>query len=316
MAIRILIVDDEPDVAWIHAETLRAAHPAFSVETVGMAHAAVERAASRSVDCIVLDHCLPDQNGMECLTRIRERAPDLPVVIVTGYGDEALAVEALKQRGATDYVARRKNYLPHLLQCVHDALTRAVFRQEGGGFRIGFGGVNAWFPSRVGLIYLRELIFHAGTALAVETLASHRVVVPTEPLRLGEIAADGLRIVQPLSRGERELDARARRDFLRRRSELLERRRSAVACDDLVGAERCDDELEALMKALRSDRRSARSTAKRESLRIAVRYAVQRALAGIACALPSLHRHLEPRVRLGTHCTYTPDPQWPLYWTF
>lgn len=76
---------------------------------------------SRSA-CLLLDYNLPGRDGLEVLADLRTRAPDLPVIMITGHGDVALAVRALKA-GARDFV--EKPYDDGELRDKIDALIRS-----------------------------------------------------------------------------------------------------------------------------------------------------------------------------------------------
>ncbi|QJE97213.1 sigma-54-dependent transcriptional regulator [Luteolibacter luteus] len=58
-----------------------------------------------AIEAVVLDHGLPDVEGMEVLSRIRDRFPDLPVIMLTGLNDAETAVKALRA-GAADYLTK------------------------------------------------------------------------------------------------------------------------------------------------------------------------------------------------------------------
>jgi len=64
-------------------------------------------------DLVILDYSLPDKNGIQVLRALREIDSQLPVVMVTGQGNERIAVEAMKM-GATDYVIKSAGYLTTL----------------------------------------------------------------------------------------------------------------------------------------------------------------------------------------------------------
>ena len=67
---------------------------------------ALERMAASSGDVLLLlDYTLPDMTGKEVIEKIRERGLDIPFVIITGHGDELLAVEMMKL-GAMDYIVK------------------------------------------------------------------------------------------------------------------------------------------------------------------------------------------------------------------
>lgn len=59
-----------------------------------------------NVDCAVIDLGLPDANGLQALDRIRELAPQMPIVVLTGLDDGATGVAALR-RGAQDYMVKQ-----------------------------------------------------------------------------------------------------------------------------------------------------------------------------------------------------------------
>lgn len=62
-------------------------------------------AASDATEAVVLDHGLPDMDGLATLIQLRERYPDLPVIMLTGLNDAETAVKALRA-GAADYLTK------------------------------------------------------------------------------------------------------------------------------------------------------------------------------------------------------------------
>ncbi|PSF39555.1 histidine kinase [Aphanothece hegewaldii CCALA 016] len=80
-------------------------------------------------DVILLDFQLPEMNGLEFLDELRQNYSSLPVIMLTAYGDEAIAVQAMKI-GAQDYLA--KNHLkPDILQlAVRSALERSHLQTQ------------------------------------------------------------------------------------------------------------------------------------------------------------------------------------------
>ncbi|MHC4697718.1 MAG: GAF domain-containing protein [Planctomycetota bacterium] len=75
------------------------------------------------VDVVLLDLGLPDSQGLDTFTQIRDRAPAVPVVVLSGMEDEALAVEAVRA-GAQDYLVKGQLVGSALVRAVHYAVER------------------------------------------------------------------------------------------------------------------------------------------------------------------------------------------------
>ncbi len=113
----ILAVEDDQNQAELVTELLQVSGP-FAVDWVDSLHALWERLPLRPYDAILLDYRLPDGTGLEALDGLRRRGYDTPVVMITGQGDERLAVQAM-QLGAKDYLVKGSNdlhKLPALIQ--------------------------------------------------------------------------------------------------------------------------------------------------------------------------------------------------------
>ncbi|HEY6832344.1 MAG TPA: response regulator FixJ [Pseudolabrys sp.] len=72
--------------------------------------------------CVVTDVRMPDMTGIDLLRKLNEIKPDLPVIMITGHGDIALAVEAMKI-GAVDFLEKPFDD-DHLLASVRAALDK------------------------------------------------------------------------------------------------------------------------------------------------------------------------------------------------
>lgn len=119
--LHILLVDDE---ALDRRATKRALNKygrgAIVHEAANCAEASGE-IASRQFDCVLLDYHLPDGSGLEWLVDVREAGNNTPIIILTGHGDEKVAVEAIRA-GATDYLPKG-DLTPQLLDhCLRSAL--------------------------------------------------------------------------------------------------------------------------------------------------------------------------------------------------
>lgn len=103
--IRILHVDDEPDFADLAATFLTREDDRFEVETATNVAEGLELLEQSVFDCIVSDHDMPGQNGIEFLEAVRENYPDLPFVLFTGKGSEEVASDAISA-GVSDYLQK------------------------------------------------------------------------------------------------------------------------------------------------------------------------------------------------------------------
>jgi two-component system KDP operon response regulator KdpE len=118
---RVLVVDDEPQVLRGITAALRAA--GYEVSGAETAAAALEAAALRPPDAVVLDLRLPDGSGVEVCRRLREWS-QAPVVVVSAVDEEEEKIAAL-DAGADDYVT--KPYaVGELLARLRAALRRAA----------------------------------------------------------------------------------------------------------------------------------------------------------------------------------------------
>lgn len=99
---RVLVVDDDQTVSDVVARYLvREGH---QVEAVADGTAALQRAAARPPDLVVLDLMLPGMSGLEVCRRIRDLGP-IPVIMLTARGEEGDRVVGL-ELGADDYVTK------------------------------------------------------------------------------------------------------------------------------------------------------------------------------------------------------------------
>jgi len=104
--IRVLLVEDSPAAVRLLRErcaelpdVLFLIHDAFNLES------AMQLITDKHFDVILLDLMLPDSLGIETLHRMHSHAPDIPIIVLTGIADDALALAAMRQ-GAQDYLLK------------------------------------------------------------------------------------------------------------------------------------------------------------------------------------------------------------------
>ena len=100
---KIWVIDDDQSIRWVLRKALEAA--AFDVTAFDNGASALDALQRRLPDVIFADIRMPGINGLELLMRIREYAPQLPVIIMTAHSDLDSAVSAY-QGGAFEYLPK------------------------------------------------------------------------------------------------------------------------------------------------------------------------------------------------------------------
>ncbi len=126
----VLIVDDEPDVEMLFRQQFRREmrEGLYTLEFAISGEAALTRLAEHTGKGIILllsDINMPGMSGLDLLPVVKERRPELPVFMISAYGDEATVATALA-RGANKFVTKPVDF-PTLKQ---DVLT-VVAEQAG-----------------------------------------------------------------------------------------------------------------------------------------------------------------------------------------
>jgi PAS domain S-box-containing protein len=104
--IRVLLVEDNPGDARLFTELVRDTGAGqWKLVQVDRLSAALDRLRREPFDVMLLDLSLPDAEGLETLIRAHTEAPKVPIVVLTGHDDEALAVRAVRA-GAQDYLVK------------------------------------------------------------------------------------------------------------------------------------------------------------------------------------------------------------------
>jgi two-component system KDP operon response regulator KdpE len=102
---RILVVDDEPDVAALTAMGISYHRPEFVVSECYSGNDAITRVAAEAPDLVLLDLAMPERDGFSVLKELRDSGSDVPVIVVTAKGLEQEKVRGL-ELGADDYVTK------------------------------------------------------------------------------------------------------------------------------------------------------------------------------------------------------------------
>lgn len=125
---KILIADDEETYCNILSRLMEA--EGFKAVTVNDGIAAIDSVASEEPDVLLLDLKMPGMDGMQVLRCLKEKHPELPLIMITGYADVPGAVEAMRT-GAHDYLAKPFNH-HEVVRVVRRALAERRLKQRIG----------------------------------------------------------------------------------------------------------------------------------------------------------------------------------------
>lgn len=104
--LKVLLIEDNPgDVRLIWEILAEVRNSPFYLEVADRLLSGLQAIEKSKPDVILLDLSLPDSNGIYTLNRVRDKAPDVPVVILTGMDDELTAIKTMKE-GAQDYLVK------------------------------------------------------------------------------------------------------------------------------------------------------------------------------------------------------------------
>ena len=127
---KVLLVEDNPGDVRLIGEMLAEVKGArFELQYAGRLSTGLERLAAGGIDVVLLDLSLPDSQGLDTFARVQAQAPQVPVIVLTGLDDEALAIKAVRE-GAQDYLVKGQVDSHLLGRAIRYALERARLYQE------------------------------------------------------------------------------------------------------------------------------------------------------------------------------------------
>jgi PAS domain S-box-containing protein len=132
--LKILVVDDDDIDRMAVRRALRAAPWKVEVSEARDAAEAVTLLKEGAFDCALMDYQLPGRDGLDVLREVRNAGVRTPVIMLTGQGNEQVAVDLMKA-GASDYLTKGQLSLDHLTQSVRNAVR--VYRAESAAALAG-----------------------------------------------------------------------------------------------------------------------------------------------------------------------------------
>jgi two-component system sensor histidine kinase/response regulator len=127
--LKILIVDDEAADRNTVRRLLKTSGMETQITEAANYEEAKEKMSNNLFDCVLIDYLLPDQDGLTLVREIRQQGVKVPLIILTGHGDEEIAVDMMKA-GASDYLSKFRLSALRLNQAVRNALRIYEAEQE------------------------------------------------------------------------------------------------------------------------------------------------------------------------------------------
>ncbi|MBI1362836.1 MAG: response regulator [Proteobacteria bacterium] len=138
MAHEILIVDDETDIRTSLSGLLE--DEGYTTRQAASGQEALDMVGEKQPDLVLLDIWMEGMDGLECLSRLKRRAPDLPVVMISGHGTIETAVQATL-KGAYDFIEKPPS-VERLLLTIDRAIREFQLRRENVLLRSRSGEVH------------------------------------------------------------------------------------------------------------------------------------------------------------------------------
>ena len=126
-AATVLVVEDDPGIAEL--ERGRLEESGYAVVSAATAEEALRAVGRGGIDLVLLDYRLPGGvDGLDFYARIKAAGFDLPVILVTGFSNEATVIQALRV-GVRDFVTKSVEYLDYLPEADE---VQVILRTTGG----------------------------------------------------------------------------------------------------------------------------------------------------------------------------------------
>ena len=122
-AMRVMLVDDDEVDRLAVRRALSAHDERLQFIECSSAEEMFLALESGSFACVLLDYLLPGITARELLPLLRQRVGELPIIVLTAYGDEQVAVDLMKA-GATDYFAKDRLDGRNLARSIGNAIAR------------------------------------------------------------------------------------------------------------------------------------------------------------------------------------------------
>jgi FixJ family two-component response regulator len=128
----VLLIDDDSELLKALSGTISLRLPHIIVEVANSSQAALELVMRKNYDTIVSDIKMPGIDGLTLLSKIHEIQAETPTILITGHGEHAIAIQALRG-GAYDYIQKpieRDNFVASLLRSIQTCVLRRQVKEQ------------------------------------------------------------------------------------------------------------------------------------------------------------------------------------------
>ena len=125
----LLVEDNQRDACLLREKLVHAGEVKFNLTHVERLDKAVKCLHQASFDIILLDLSLPDSQGLDTFLTLEKIVPNLPIVLLTGFKDELIALEAVRQ-GAQDYLVKEQVTPDILIRSINYAIERMHYLEK------------------------------------------------------------------------------------------------------------------------------------------------------------------------------------------
>jgi DNA-binding response OmpR family regulator len=184
MSTRILIVEDDPDIAQLVAHYL--AKAGFTTERITSGRDALASIAAKPPDLVILDLMLPQVDGLEVCRAVRsdKHTAAVPIIMLTARSEESERIVGL-ELGADDYLA--KPFSPNELVARVRALLRRAHRAPSHTRRLAYGPILVDTERHIVSLDGRDITLTAKEFLLLEYLLQHRGRVLSRDVLLTDV---------------------------------------------------------------------------------------------------------------------------------
>jgi hypothetical protein len=187
----LLIVDDSPAERQLMALTLGDAFPEADIRSTGHPALAMQMCAEHAFDCVLMDYNMPDMDGLVLAHQLKAEHSYLATVLMTSFGDEMLAAEALRS-GISDYIPKTRITKESLQRTVGRSiqacsLARVIDEQRGELENFAYALAHDFKQPIRQIITFAELVFDKIGSHDDDEVRQHLTFLSDAAGRLGRL---------------------------------------------------------------------------------------------------------------------------------